>query len=204
MPLPLGHLTGGAVARSWGLYLPAMVFAYIVMVPFIIIAEKRRKIRPILPGAVGVRGLTNASYFHANPSEVAKPLTYGASLRILMSSRPVGHRLLPKSPRLIRGTRPCASAPPASFSEFSRVAPSAEHCTGCGHQWRHPRQRRFCPHLAGSGSWYERAPLSRKLRSAACETTPGIQQDATGLPWRKSRGLSMRQWLLMRVWPTAH
>ncbi len=71
MPVLLGHLTGIPIAKSWELYLPIMVLAFVAMVPFIIMAEKRRKMRSIFLGAVAVLALANFSYFYADQSIVA-------------------------------------------------------------------------------------------------------------------------------------
>lgn len=71
MPLLLSHLTGIPVARSWELYLPIMVLAFVAMVPLIIMAEKRRKMRTIFLGSVLVLALANLSYLYADRSVFA-------------------------------------------------------------------------------------------------------------------------------------
>lgn len=49
---------GLAVADHWHVYLPVMVLAMGVMVPFIIIAEKRRKMKPVFLSAIAVLALS--------------------------------------------------------------------------------------------------------------------------------------------------
>ncbi len=49
----LGHLT-----QQWHFYLPLMVGAFIAMVPFIILAEKKRKIKSVFLMSVAIMGLS--------------------------------------------------------------------------------------------------------------------------------------------------
>ncbi len=46
------------VGHHWLVYLPVMVLAMGAMVPFIIIAEKRRRLKPVVIGAIALLGLT--------------------------------------------------------------------------------------------------------------------------------------------------
>ena len=46
------------VERHWYLYLPIMVIAFVAMVPFIIAAEKYRKMRPVFLAAIGALALS--------------------------------------------------------------------------------------------------------------------------------------------------
>ena len=50
--------SGHAPADHWQLYLPVMVLAMITMVPFIIVAEKRRLMKPIFVGAILLLSIT--------------------------------------------------------------------------------------------------------------------------------------------------
>ncbi len=68
LPVVLAHVTHVPVNRSWELYLPIMVFAFLFMIPFIIVAEQRRKMRQILLGAIAVLGLANLAYIYADRS----------------------------------------------------------------------------------------------------------------------------------------
>ncbi len=52
LPIALQDLAGLAKAKHGLAYLPVLLIAFISMVPFIIIAEKRRKMKPIFIGAV--------------------------------------------------------------------------------------------------------------------------------------------------------
>lgn len=56
MAMPLVFEQGLAMDRSehWMIYLPLLLLAFVVMVPFIIIAEKRRKMKTIFVGAVAL------------------------------------------------------------------------------------------------------------------------------------------------------
>ncbi|BFM14308.1 MFS transporter [Maricurvus nonylphenolicus] len=56
MPLILEQQLGISREQHWQLYLPMLVLAFIAMVPFMIVAEKRRKIKPVFLGAVGLLG----------------------------------------------------------------------------------------------------------------------------------------------------
>jgi MFS family permease len=58
VPLELRDRFGLATAQHWQLYLPVMVLAIGLMVPFIIIAEKRQKMKEMLLLAIAVAGLS--------------------------------------------------------------------------------------------------------------------------------------------------
>ena len=51
-PVILRDNLGFALEQHWQLYLPILFFAVLTMVPFIIIAEKKRKIKQVLIGAI--------------------------------------------------------------------------------------------------------------------------------------------------------
>lgn len=53
-PTILRDRLGFALEQHWQLYLPVLFFAVITMVPFIILAEKKRKIKQVLIGAIFV------------------------------------------------------------------------------------------------------------------------------------------------------
>ncbi|MHB1513960.1 MAG: MFS transporter [Acidiferrobacter sp.] len=71
LPVVLAHTTHVATDKSWELYLPIMVFAFLAMIPFIIIAEQKRKMRQILLGAITVLGLANLTNIYVDRSLVA-------------------------------------------------------------------------------------------------------------------------------------
>ena len=52
MPAVLRDRLGFELEQHWQLYLPVLFFAVLTMVPFIIIAEKKRKIKQVLIGAI--------------------------------------------------------------------------------------------------------------------------------------------------------
>ncbi len=45
---------GLPVASHWKIYLPVMGLAFVMMVPAIIVAEKRGKMKPVLVSAIGL------------------------------------------------------------------------------------------------------------------------------------------------------
>ena len=53
VPFALRDVIGLASAHHWMVYLPVMVLAMITMVPFVVIAEKRRKMKPVFLMAIG-------------------------------------------------------------------------------------------------------------------------------------------------------
>ncbi len=52
VPITLQKITGVQEAHQWMIYLPVIVLAFFAMVPFIIIAEKKRKMKTVFSGAV--------------------------------------------------------------------------------------------------------------------------------------------------------
>jgi MFS family permease len=52
IPLALTHYAGLPSAHQWWVYLPVLLFAFILMVPFIIIAEKKRKMKGVFIGSI--------------------------------------------------------------------------------------------------------------------------------------------------------
>jgi MFS family permease len=57
MPLILEQQLGIARDQHWQVYLPMLMLAFIAMVPFMIVAEKRRKIKPVFLAAVALLGV---------------------------------------------------------------------------------------------------------------------------------------------------
>ena len=91
LPVLLAHITHVSVDRSWELYLPIMVFAFLLMIPFIIIAEQRRKMRQILLGAITVLGLANLTYVYADrslPAMAAGLLVFFTAFSVLEATLP--------------------------------------------------------------------------------------------------------------------
>ncbi len=52
IPLVLQDTTDAGTTHQWLIYLPIIVIAYLAMVPFIIIAEKKRKMKPIFTSSI--------------------------------------------------------------------------------------------------------------------------------------------------------
>ena len=58
MPTVLRDRLGFELEQHWQLYLPVLFFAVLAMVPFIILAEKKRKIKQVLIGAIIVLAIS--------------------------------------------------------------------------------------------------------------------------------------------------
>jgi MFS family permease len=52
VPLTLRDVTGVSVDLHWMVYLPVVVLAMLLMIPFVVIAEKRRKMKPVFLMAI--------------------------------------------------------------------------------------------------------------------------------------------------------
>lgn len=52
IPIALTHFAHIKEAHQWMIYLPVLIVAFVLMVPFIIIAEKKRKMKPIFIGCI--------------------------------------------------------------------------------------------------------------------------------------------------------
>jgi len=62
LPIALFEQAGLAKSQHGLIYLPVLIAAFISMVPFILIAEKRRKMKPVFIGAVIVLGLAQIGW----------------------------------------------------------------------------------------------------------------------------------------------
>ncbi len=62
VPLTLRDITGIAVEAHWKVYLPVVVLAMVLMVPFIVIAEKRRKMKQIFLLAILIIGIAQIGF----------------------------------------------------------------------------------------------------------------------------------------------
>jgi predicted MFS family arabinose efflux permease len=54
IPQLLRDGAGLAVEQHWMIYLPVMLISFVLMLPFIILAERYRKLKPVLLGAIGL------------------------------------------------------------------------------------------------------------------------------------------------------
>lgn len=68
LPLTLAQNLGIAPERHWLLYLSVMGLGFVAMVPFIIIAEKRRRMRPIFLAAISLLTLSALGLYGAQSS----------------------------------------------------------------------------------------------------------------------------------------
>lgn len=53
VPITLQNLAGVKESQQWIIYLPVLILSFICMLPFIIIAEKKRKMKQVFVGAIG-------------------------------------------------------------------------------------------------------------------------------------------------------
>ena len=84
--IELGHLT-----LQWHFYLPLMVGAFLLMVPFIMLAEKRQVVKPVFLSAVFVTGVSQLILAFTNQSWLcicAFMFTYFVAFNILEASLP--------------------------------------------------------------------------------------------------------------------
>ncbi|AOU98676.1 MFS transporter [Acidihalobacter yilgarnensis] len=91
LPLVLTRLTGIERGDSWELYLPVMLIAFIIMVPLIIISEKRRKMKSMFLGAIAVLGLSEILYLFSDRSlaeMIATLLIFFTAFNLLEASLP--------------------------------------------------------------------------------------------------------------------
>lgn len=63
VPLMLQHQTGFNVADHWKLYLPVFLLSVVLMIPFIIKAEKKRRMKQVFVGAIGTLMLAELGLF---------------------------------------------------------------------------------------------------------------------------------------------
>ncbi|HHB93055.1 MAG TPA: MFS transporter [Thioploca sp.] len=66
--LPIALKTVLSTDKHWLVYVSVLVASVIVMIPFIIIAEKYNKIKPIFVGAVGILGLSQLGFSYVHHS----------------------------------------------------------------------------------------------------------------------------------------
>ncbi|MEJ2360743.1 MAG: MFS transporter [Gammaproteobacteria bacterium] len=71
LPVALRDIAGLPADHHWYVYLPVMAIGFFTMVPFIIIAEKKRRMKQIFAGAIALLGLANLSLFEFHHSLTA-------------------------------------------------------------------------------------------------------------------------------------
>lgn len=63
LPLILADRIGLPAAEHWRVYLPVFACSLVLMVPFVVLAEKRRKMKAVFLGFIGVVALADAGLF---------------------------------------------------------------------------------------------------------------------------------------------
>lgn len=63
MPLVLRDLIGMAGGSHWVIYLPVLLLSIVFMIPFIVVAERRNKMKPVFVGAVLVLAVAQIGLF---------------------------------------------------------------------------------------------------------------------------------------------
>ncbi len=87
-PLLGSHMAG---ADHWMLYLGVLTLSVVLMVPFVIIAEKHRRMRPVFVGAVVVMGLAQVGFYatgHSLAGLAATLVMYFAAVNVLEAALP--------------------------------------------------------------------------------------------------------------------
>ncbi len=91
LPLSLRDLAGLDSGRHWMLYFPVLVASVILMIPFVVVAEKRRRIRGVFLLAVAVLALTLLGLFLFHDSLwglVASLVLYFTAFNVLEATLP--------------------------------------------------------------------------------------------------------------------
>ncbi|WP_428622056.1 MFS transporter [Sedimenticola sp.] len=70
VPLTLRDITGIPVEKHWMIYLPVVLLAMVLMVPFIVIAEKRRKMKQVFLLAILAIGMAQVGFILLNSTLV--------------------------------------------------------------------------------------------------------------------------------------
>jgi MFS family permease len=70
LPVALAHSAGIVEAKQWMVYLPVLVLSFITMVPFIIIAEKKQKMKPVFLAAIACLGIAQLALWSFHSSVV--------------------------------------------------------------------------------------------------------------------------------------
>lgn len=91
LPVALRDVAGLPADHHWYVYLPVMAIGFFTMVPFIIIAEKKRRLKQIFSGAIAVLGLANLGLFefhHTLTAIVILLWLFFAAFNLLEASLP--------------------------------------------------------------------------------------------------------------------
>ena len=91
LPIALRDASGLDVQHQWYLYLPVLVVSVIAMAPFIILAEKHRKIKPVFLGAIlALAGaeLTLMEWHHSMVTAIVALIVFFAAFTLMEASLP--------------------------------------------------------------------------------------------------------------------
>jgi MFS family permease len=91
IPGLLRDQVGLAPADHWMLYLPVLLVSFVLMLPFIIVGEKRRVMKPVMLGAIALLGLSEFSFIysaHGLAAIAASMLAFFAAFNLLEASLP--------------------------------------------------------------------------------------------------------------------
>lgn len=91
VPFAIKNSTGMNENTHWQIYLPVLVLSFILMVPAIIYAEKKAKLKPVFVNAVGLMLLTQIAFMFSLTSLwgiVATLFSYFVAFNILEASLP--------------------------------------------------------------------------------------------------------------------
>ncbi len=91
LPLALRDLAGLDAAKHWEVYLPVLLLSLVMAVPFIIQAEKHRRIKPVFVGAVFVVALAELLLFEFH----SQVLAIGLGLLVFYAAFNLLEALLP-------------------------------------------------------------------------------------------------------------
>ncbi|MCC6543105.1 MAG: MFS transporter [Nitrospirae bacterium] len=91
LPIALRDAAGLDVKHQWYLYLPVLAAAVVIMLPFIILAEKRGKIKPVFLGAIlslVVAELILMEWHHSLVAVTAALIVFFAAFTLMEASLP--------------------------------------------------------------------------------------------------------------------
>jgi MFS family permease len=90
-PLALRDIAGFPEGRHWEVYLPVLIASIAAMVPFILLAERKRLIKPVMTGAIIVLGTAEFGlqfFYHSVAGIVAMLILFFAAFNLLEASLP--------------------------------------------------------------------------------------------------------------------
>jgi len=115
VPLVLRDMIGMESSSHWIIYLPVLLLSILFMVPFIVVAEKRNKMKPVFLGAVLALAIAQLGLYLWHDGIVGLSLSLLLFLSPLICWRLLYHPLSPRWHRLPARVRPWGSIPPPSL-----------------------------------------------------------------------------------------